>query len=64
MESEILDASSSTSVKNVVRKQMKTENREKEEMRRFDGSLESRTVRGRERESEREKTQKNFYSKL
>ena len=29
---------------------MKTENREKEEMRRFNGSLESRTVRRRERE--------------
>ena len=37
------------SVKSVVRKQMKTENRE-QRIRRFNGSLESRTVRGRERE--------------
>ena len=40
---------------------MKTENREKEDAGLME-SLESRTVRGRERESEREKTQK-LYSK-
>ena len=49
-------------VKSVVRKQkMKTENR-KQRIRRFNGSLETRTVRGRERESVREKNRK-FYSK-
>ena len=49
-------------VKVVVRKQkMKTENR-KQRIRRFNGSLESRTVRGRERECVREKNRK-FYSK-
>ena len=50
-------------MKVVVRKQkMKTENR-KQRIRRFNGSLETRTVRGRERESVREKNRK-FYSKL
>ena len=49
-------------VKVVVRKQkMKTENR-KQRIRRFNGSLETRTVRGRERECVREKNRK-FYSK-
>ena len=50
-------------VKSVVRKQkMKTENR-KQRIRRFNGSLETRTVRGREREYEREKNRKNSITK-
>ena len=55
------EESGSVVVKIIVRKQMKTENREKEEMRRFNGSLESRTVRGRERESERVRTQETQF---
>ena len=41
---------------------MKTENREKEEMCRFNGSLESRTVRRRERERE-SKHRKTLFKK-
>ena len=50
-------------VKNVVRKQVEDRNQRERKKRRFNGSLESRTVRGRERESEREKKHRNLYSK-
>ena len=55
------EGDATVNVKVVVRKQkMKTENRTKR-IRRFNGSLETRTVRGRERE--REKTTENSISK-
>ena len=58
----LFDLSMWDTVKSIVRKQMKTENR-KQRMRRFNGSLETRTVRGRERESERENTESSVQKK-
>ena len=49
-------------VEDVVRKQVEDRNQKERRKQRFNGSLELRTVRGRERESEREK-HRNYIPK-